>query len=239
MKIGASDLERAWAWMIRQGMSHAGDTTGFAIDRGLQNGAMTEAWAAQRAWAYIVIQGMAHGSNSGLAIEKDDSRDQLSGSRPVNWSIQRGTAGFDKDAQWGRKRNLRAAAHRLNEVVLECDDAIKCVERWDTKTAIIYGDPPYPGSDQGPYSGYTLEDLQRFVDCCESAQASILLSNYDQPALKIPDHWERFEKEVTLMAAKRSGASREKRIEVVWRKLNSSATKQRTLFDNLYERGLK
>lgn len=156
----------------------------------------------EMAWAWMVSVCMAHGSVVGAN----------------SWSVQRGTAGLGKDAQWS-KRDIRLSAKRLRGVVIECDDALKVIQRWDTEDAVFYLDPPYPGADQGHYAGYTSEDFARLVELLDTIQGSFLLSNYEQPG--IPDHWERFEKEIALMAAKRSGgAKRDKRTEIVWRHLN-------------------
>lgn len=156
------------------------------------------------AWAWMTRIGMAMGNIV----------------TPVNsMSINRATAGSGNEAQW-YKRDWRRSASRLRGVVIECDNALAVIRRWDCEDAVFYCDPPYPGSDQGHYKGYTAEDFAELVALLDTIQGSFLLSNYEQPG--VPDHWERLSKEVTLLGSKgRKGASRDKRTEIVWRKLNA------------------
>lgn len=236
LKDGGTEEDRAWAYYVHQGMAHAQITssTGFRIGKSDGGDSLAAQFANKiadptRAWAYMVSVGMGHGS---MPPRKGPSGTPFGVDRThANWSIQRGTAGLGKDAQWGRKSGVRAAAARLRNVVLECDDALKVIKRWDSPGTAFYLDPPYPGSDQGHYSGYTSEMFAELVSTLDQIQGSFLLSNYEQPG--IPDHWERFEREVVLMAAKRKGAAREKRTEIVWRKLAKGAIRQQTLFDEV------
>ena len=119
---------------------------------------------------------------------------------------------------------------RMASVGITCQDALKVIEQLDSPQTCFYCDPPYPGTDQGHYEGYSAEDFQALVDTLDKCQGSFLLSNYDQPEAKIPDDWERFEFDATNHSRGRVGYDRSKkadeshqnrkRTEVVWRRFN-------------------
>ena len=69
---------------------------------------------------------------------------------------------------------------RIKSVYISCEDAIKCISRWDSPQTLFYCDPPYPGANQGHYSGYTLDDWQNLCNTLDSIQGSYVLSNYAQ-----------------------------------------------------------
>ena len=112
-----------------------------------------------------------------------------------------------------------ACAGRLRDVYIEHDDAIDVINRWDTPETFFYCDPPYPGTDQGHYAGYTTDDLDRLVAALDDCQGSFLLSNYRQDGM--PDHWERFEFNAYMSAGSAAARStgNNARTEVVWRRL--------------------
>lgn len=122
---------------------------------------------------------------------------------------------------------------RMKSVVVSCQDAIKCIKQWDSPQTFFYCDPPYPGTNCGDYGGYTVEDLRRLAETLDQCQGSFLLSNYDQPDIKFPRNWERFEfrSHCTASGKGKSGPDRSrkataeelgnrKRVEVVWRRFN-------------------
>jgi len=85
---------------------------------------------------------------------------------------------------------LLLCAERLHSVYIENEDALKVIERWDSPQTLFYCDPPYPGTVQGHYSGYTQEDFNQLVEALDNCQGSFLLSCYKQEC--IPDSWEQF-----------------------------------------------
>jgi len=105
---------------------------------------------------------------------------------------------------------------RMSGVYLECNDALKVIEDWDSPQTFFYCDPPYPNADQGHYSGYILKDFESLCDVLDNCQGSFLLSNYDQPNVNIPEQWERFEFDAYSSSAL-DKQHRGKRTEVVWR----------------------
>jgi DNA adenine methylase len=69
---------------------------------------------------------------------------------------------------------------RLKGVYIGCEDALRFIKRWDSPQTLFYCDPPYPGTNQGHYKGYTMEDYQALCDALDNAQGSYILSNYSQ-----------------------------------------------------------
>jgi len=125
-----------------------------------------------------------------------------------------------------RLTQLAGQFERLNGVHIEQRDAIEIIKQWDSPQTLFYCDPPYPGTNQGHYAGYTHDDFLQLVEALDQCEGSFLLSNYDQPG--IPSHWERFEFKATMYAKGNTGhggeARRQKltrdnteRTEVVWR----------------------
>jgi DNA adenine methylase len=87
--------------------------------------------------------------------------------------------GRNHAATWATYQDaLPGILHRLRGVYLSCEDALRCIARWDSPDTLFYCDPPYPGADQGHYAGYTTDDWQRLCDTLDAARGSWILSNY-------------------------------------------------------------
>lgn len=141
---------------------------------------------------------------------------------------------------------LLACASRMFGVYIECDDATKIIERWDSPQTFFYCDPPYVGAAQGHYSGYSLKDFQKLIDTLNSAQGSFLLSHYASEA-KIPKRWERFEFASRCSAIGVVGKGRDKtkadksrakngvRVEIVYRRFAKVAPRDE--IQKLYDSG--
>jgi DNA adenine methylase len=115
-------------------------------------------------------------------------------------------------------------AMRMKSVYIECDDALNVIKNWDSPQTLFYCDPPYPGTAQGHYAGYTIDDFRALVSTLDSCVGSFVLSNYDQPDVEIPSDWERFEfgaySSVCLHHRHHSQKGK-RRTEVVWRRFNT------------------
>jgi len=144
--------------------------------------------------------------------------------------------------------DLEKCAKRLQGVYIDGNDAIKVIERWDSPQTLFYCDPPYPGTEQGHYKGYTAADLTRLIDALDRCQGNFMLSNYDQKA--IPEHWERIEFKAYCSASGvgKTGPNRDKsraaiaeelgdrmRTEIVWRRFNTAPV--RPEIEALYQSG--
>jgi len=89
--------------------------------------------------------------------------------------------GRNEAATWNnKKRSLEAALDRLADVHISSEDAIRCLERWDSPHTLYYVDPPYVGTNQGHYGGYTADDWQNLCDALDNYNSSYVLSCYPQ-----------------------------------------------------------
>ena len=79
-----------------------------------------------------------------------------------------------------RITSLKEKLDRLQSVYVSREDALKCIDRWDSPQSLFYADPPYPGTNQGHYDGYTTDDWIALCDKLDSIQGSYILSNYPQ-----------------------------------------------------------
>ena len=105
-------------------------------------------------------------------------------------SILDGSWGYDKKKRTTSKKvmNKRQSfseelAYRLQDVQLECTDAIRIITSRDTHDSFFYIDPPYYNSDCGHYDGYTIDDFQQLLKTLSKLQGKFLLSSYPSPIL--------------------------------------------------------
>lgn len=92
--------------------------------------------------------------------------------------------GYDVSGQTSRKIAAKRdsfteeLAIRLQNVQLECGDALRIVRSRDCTDAFFYLDPPYPDTDQGHYDGYSSEDFKQLLETLEHLQGKFLLSSF-------------------------------------------------------------
>jgi DNA adenine methylase len=105
-------------------------------------------------------------------------------------SMLNGTWGYDiaKNSTSLKINNKRTGftedyAIRLQNVQIECTDAIRIIQSRDTATSFFYIDPPYVGSDCGHYNGYTQEDFDRLMKLLSRIKGKFLLSSYPNKSL--------------------------------------------------------
>lgn len=133
--------------------------------------------------------------------------------------------GNNLSATWHNKKLLLPEIlDRLKDVYISCEDAIRCIQRWDSPQTLFYCDPPYPNAHQGHYGGYTLDDFKLLCDTLDNIQGSYVLSNYYQ---EIEPHsaQQKMEIDAVMSARGRTGRNRSqeavkeennKRTEVLW-----------------------
>lgn len=171
---------------------------------------------------------------------------QQSFTNKLNGGWGRTVYSANQQATWANKvSRLPEYLDRMSSVGVTCDDALTIIQQLDSPQTFFYCDPPYPGTDQGHYEGYTVEDFQALVKTLNQCQGSFILSNYEQPRVTMPDDWERFEFETTASSRGRKGYDRSQkrdesdqnrqRTEVVWRRFNR--VKPRPEIQALYASG--
>jgi DNA adenine methylase len=121
-------------------------------------------------------------------------------------------------ASWGQRKNrLPECFERLKKVHIGCEDALDFIQRWDGVNTLHYIDPPYPGTNQGHYNGYSIDNYKALCDLLDSSKGSYILSNYDQEYF--PKSAQKcIEIEATMSAAGGKAAINcdTKRIEKLW-----------------------
>lgn len=91
----------------------------------------------------------------------------------------------EKENSLFNKRNMFVTdyADRLAKVQIEHNDALKVIDRADSKESFLYVDPPYIGSNMGHYKGYSEEDYKLLLDKLGKLKGKFLLSSYPSPIL--------------------------------------------------------
>jgi len=82
-----------------------------------------------------------------------------------------------------RENFIRDYEERLKDAQVECNDAIKVIKRCDSPQTFFYVDPPYIGSDQGHYKGYSEENYNDLLTTLSSVKGKFLLSSYPSKLL--------------------------------------------------------
>lgn len=105
-------------------------------------------------------------------------------------SILDGTWGYDrKDNSTTQKiinkrdQFTEQLAIRLQNVQLECADALYIIQSRDTPDSFFYCDPPYFNSNCGHYDGYTEDDFNALMCRLSGIQGKFLLSSYPSDLL--------------------------------------------------------
>ena len=104
-------------------------------------------------------------------------------------------------------------AKRLQQVQIECCDALRIIQSRDTPETFVYCDPPYVGADQGHYDGYSQDDFNALLKLLESIKGKFLLSSYRNKALKEfikQNNWYSFEVRMPCSMANRYDNRRDK-----------------------------
>ena len=112
-----------------------------------------------------------------------------------------GVKSDNHSASWSNRiKSLPQNLSRLKEVAIGCEDAIRFIDRWDSPQTLHYCDPPYPNTNQGHYSGYSIDDFKTLVDKLSNCQGSFVLSNYSQDFIA-PSDWQKIEIETRCSAS--------------------------------------
>jgi DNA adenine methylase len=95
-----------------------------------------------------------------------------------------GGFGYDRVGTYGKKMANKLVAFtedftiRLRRTQIECRDALWIIGSRDTPETFFYLDPPYVGSDQGHYDGYTQMDFDALLGLVETIHGKFLLSSF-------------------------------------------------------------
>ncbi len=153
----------------------------------------------KRAWAVFTIASQSFGS-------------QLKGS----WGYDR-KKGSVAIKVMNKKRMFTEQLHeRIERTQIECKDALSVIKTYDTSESFFYIDPPYPGSNQGHYGGYSIDDLTELLKLLREIKGKFLLSNYPQEIIDVYcklNDWKQSSFKMVLCASKKD--VKRKKIEVL------------------------
>ncbi|MEL3907899.1 MAG: DNA adenine methylase [Treponemataceae bacterium] len=84
-----------------------------------------------------------------------------------------------------RKRNQfgEELAIRLQNVQIECCDAMRIIRSRDSTDSFFYLDPPYVGAFQGHYDGYSQQDFDNLLSTISKIEGKFLLSSFRNKSL--------------------------------------------------------
>jgi DNA adenine methylase len=132
--------------------------------------------------------------------------------------------GYDKTKNTTTKKNSNKRdsfteeyAIRLQNVQIECTDALRIINSRDRDDAFFYCDPPYYNSNCGHYDGYTIDDFERLLTTLSKIKGKFLLSSYPSEILSryVKDfNWHQKSIELTVSVANNTSKDRKKKIEV-------------------------
>jgi len=135
-----------------------------------------------------------------------------------------GSFGYDKSKNTTTKKIINkrdsfteGLAIRLQNVQLECADALYVIRSRDGLNSFFYCDPPYFNSDCGHYNGYTAQDFENLLITLSKIAGKFLLSSYPSDLLMkyAKQHgWHIWSVEQNVTVNNRSGYMK-KKVEVL------------------------
>ena len=128
------------------------------------------------------------GGQTGL--ERDSDR---------SWGTSRGSTRDMNDvvSRWlSTMLHLPQIHQRFSTVVVDHQDAVRCIQQWDGPTTLFYVDPPYVGAEQYYQGEFDARDHERLASALNGCRAKVVLSYYPHPTVEklYPDtRWQRME----------------------------------------------
>ncbi len=120
----------------------------------------------KRAWALWVL------SSQGFAGQLDSS-----------WGYDKSKNSTPKKIENKKEAFTIDLAIRMQQVQIECADALYIIRSRDTLNSFFYVDPPYFNSDMGHYDGYSKDDFEALLKLLSGIQGKFLLSSYPSDIL--------------------------------------------------------
>lgn len=136
------------------------------------------------------------------------------------------------DGSWGYDISSNSVARRLNNkkenftmelamklqnVQIECADALYIIRSRDREDSFFYVDPPYYNSNMGHYDGYSIDDFEALLKLLCEIKGKFILSSYPSEILtqytRIKN-WDTFSVEAKVSVNAKSGAKKGK-VEVL------------------------
>ena len=133
-----------------------------------------------------------------------------------SWGYERKTNKITQKTTNKKIQFTEDIAIRLQNVQIECADAIYIIKSRDCENAFFYCDPPYINTCQGHYDGYTEDDYRKLLDTLSTIKGKFLLSSFPSDILTeyIKKHgW--ISEEIVMRCT--ASKSRKKKTEVLTR----------------------
>lgn len=113
------------------------------------------------------------------------SRQSFASKLGGGWRFDNGTDGSHGGVmvENARRKFTSEIYERLKHTQISCRDALQVIENRNTDNTFLYLDPPYPGSDQGHYKGYTSQHLGMLLTAMETFKGKFMLSNFNHPLI--------------------------------------------------------
>ena len=108
------------------------------------------------------------------------------GSPGCGWKWDNGTSGSHSAKVMDHYRmQFTAAIHeRLREVQISCRDALTVIDQRDREETFFFLDPPYIGTTQKHYSGYTADAYENLLEMHSRIKGKFLLCGFDTELLR-------------------------------------------------------
>ncbi len=108
----------------------------------------------------------------------------------------------DSDRSWGTARDANRSMNtcvsrwlgtmlslpeihrRMMTVVVDNQDAVRCINQWDSTATMFYVDPPYIGAEDYYLGGFGKDDHSRLADALNRASGRVVVSYYPRPELE-------------------------------------------------------
>lgn len=155
----------------------------------------------QRAWSIWVLSAQSFSS----MLDGTWGYDKIKGTTSQKIANRRET--FTEDL-----------AVRIQNVQIECTDALRIIRARDYDEAFHYCDPPYYNSDCGHYDGYTIDDFENLLKLLSEVKGRFLMSSYPSEILKKyteDNGWNVRTIEQSVSVANGTGKPGKKKIEVL------------------------
>jgi len=135
-----------------------------------------------------------------------------------------GSFGYDRSGTTSKKVARKREeftyeyAVRLQNVQIECADALRIIRSRDTRQSFFYCDPPYIGTDMGHYDGYTEDDFDALIAVLERIEGKFLLSSFRNKPLQEAvkrNGWSSFEIRMSKPMSRNGENKRGTKVEVL------------------------
>lgn len=153
----------------------------------------------RRAWAFWIL------TNQGFSAKIG------------SWAVENSGDSMIKRLISKKEEFTIAYRRRLERVQIECTNALTVIKAKDSPETFHYLDPPYIGSNQGHYSGYTESQYIELMDSMAMMQGKFLQSSYPSEILaeyckRYGWHVKTYSKNLSAAGMKRGG---KKKVEVL------------------------